>query len=82
MRGGLVCSGCCPSLRWVELTLIAVKRSLALTASASTEGKLCEMQRSFVRIATDKADPMTDLPGHEQVLTTPSGNSEGRNEAM
>ena len=33
-------------------------------------GQLCEVQRSFAPVASVKADPMTALPGHEQVLTT------------
>lgn len=37
MVSGRLCSGCSPSLHRVELTLIAIKRSLARTASVPTE---------------------------------------------
>ena len=38
-------------------------------------GQLCEVQRSFAPVAAAKDDPMTALPGHEQVLTTQTGRS-------
>ena len=41
-------------------------------------GQLCEVQRSFVPVVAAKADPMTALPGHEQVLTTHNRHPQSR----